>query len=288
MALDRQSIEKKDFPIGRRGYDPEAVDAHLSAIAAEVGELEGKVSRGGDSVASTAGDRVRAIVEAAEATATQIRQEAEQRADELRTQASSESKAARERASADAGEYVANVAESMSALVDRIDEMGRELGALVDSLRSGAGRIVSDLEQLERDLGAARQAAASPQTVGEPSRPSPPPVPKPQPAAPEPSAPDELEAELALAQDAAPEYDMEPEAEPVAAATARAAASAPPASAPAASAEAPADAEGARLVALNMALNGTPREEVDAYLSDNFDLSDQAALLDEVYASIEG
>ena len=23
MALDRQSIEKKDFPVGRRGYDPE-------------------------------------------------------------------------------------------------------------------------------------------------------------------------------------------------------------------------------------------------------------------------
>ncbi|MDX6666975.1 MAG: hypothetical protein QOK04_355, partial [Solirubrobacteraceae bacterium] len=29
MALDRQSIEKKDFPVGRRGYDPQAVDAHL-------------------------------------------------------------------------------------------------------------------------------------------------------------------------------------------------------------------------------------------------------------------
>ena len=38
MALDRQSIEKKDFPVGRRGYEPEAVDAHLSAIAGEVAE----------------------------------------------------------------------------------------------------------------------------------------------------------------------------------------------------------------------------------------------------------
>ena len=27
MELDRQAIERKDFPIGRRGYDPDAVDA---------------------------------------------------------------------------------------------------------------------------------------------------------------------------------------------------------------------------------------------------------------------
>ncbi len=40
MALERQSIEKKDFPIGRRGYDPEAVDAHLSSLAEEVEELK--------------------------------------------------------------------------------------------------------------------------------------------------------------------------------------------------------------------------------------------------------
>ena len=39
MALDRQSIEKKDFPIGRHGYDPDAVDAHLRALAGEIEEL---------------------------------------------------------------------------------------------------------------------------------------------------------------------------------------------------------------------------------------------------------
>jgi cell division septum initiation protein DivIVA len=49
-----------------------------------------------------------------------------------------------------------------------------------------------------------------------------------------------------------------------------------------------ADAEGARLIALNMALNGESREATDRYLAENFDLSDRAALLDEVYASVEG
>jgi hypothetical protein len=48
------------------------------------------------------------------------------------------------------------------------------------------------------------------------------------------------------------------------------------------------DAEGARLIALNMALNGTPREETDRYLSENFQLSDRDGLLDEVYASVDG
>jgi hypothetical protein len=47
-------------------------------------------------------------------------------------------------------------------------------------------------------------------------------------------------------------------------------------------------AEGARLIALNMALNGTPRDETARYLSQNFELDDQDALLDEVYARVGG
>jgi hypothetical protein len=42
--------------------------------------------------------------------------------------------------------------------------------------------------------------------------------------------------------------------------------------------------EGARLVALNMALSGKPREETASYLRENFDLDDADALLDDVYA----
>jgi hypothetical protein len=49
---------------------------------------------------------------------------------------------------------------------------------------------------------------------------------------------------------------------------------------------APDDSEGARLIALNMALNGTPREETDRYLAENFQLENRDALLDEVYARV--
>ena len=48
-----------------------------------------------------------------------------------------------------------------------------------------------------------------------------------------------------------------------------------------------ADLDGARLIALNMALNGQPREEADRYLAENFDIPDRDALLDEVYAAVE-
>jgi hypothetical protein len=46
------------------------------------------------------------------------------------------------------------------------------------------------------------------------------------------------------------------------------------------------DSEGARLIALNMALNGTPRDETDRYLAENFQLDDRGKLLDEVYARV--
>jgi hypothetical protein len=42
--------------------------------------------------------------------------------------------------------------------------------------------------------------------------------------------------------------------------------------------------EGARVIALNMALGGTPREETARYLAENFELDDRDALLDDVYA----
>jgi len=46
----------------------------------------------------------------------------------------------------------------------------------------------------------------------------------------------------------------------------------------------PADEEGARLVALEMALSGAPRDEADHYLAEHYDIADRTALLDDVYA----
>ncbi len=48
------------------------------------------------------------------------------------------------------------------------------------------------------------------------------------------------------------------------------------------------DLDGARLVALNMALSGESREQIDRHLAERFELADRAKLLDEVYAAVEG
>jgi hypothetical protein len=48
------------------------------------------------------------------------------------------------------------------------------------------------------------------------------------------------------------------------------------------------DLDGARLIALNMALNGESRADADRYLAENFKLADREKLIDEVYAAIEG
>ena len=42
--------------------------------------------------------------------------------------------------------------------------------------------------------------------------------------------------------------------------------------------------EGARVLALKMALDGSPRADTARYLSENFELDDPDGLLDEVYA----
>jgi len=226
MALDRQSIEKRDFPIGRRGYDAAAVDAHLAQIATEVEELRAGARRHTESLASSASEQVRGILEAAEASAAEIVRRSEAEARELHAQAAERAR-----------EYVGRVSEATTVMLQRLAAMESELVALLDGLRTGANRLNADLQLLEGNFESLRGEVVP--SVGGP-----------------------------LATD-------------VAAANAEDAA----AIAEAAAAD-PEDAEGARLVALNMALNGTPREETERYLSENFALEDRERLLDEVYASL--
>src|SRR4051795_3256534 len=88
MSLDRQSIEKRDFPIGRRGYEPEAVDAFLGQLADEVDALQrAQARRSTESLAQAASEQVRSIVEAAESSAADIERAAEDEASQIRAEA---------------------------------------------------------------------------------------------------------------------------------------------------------------------------------------------------------
>jgi DivIVA domain-containing protein len=254
VALDRQRIERKDFPIGRRGYDPDAVDAHLAALADEVDELKRSSRRRTETLAAAASEQVRAIVEAAETSAAEIQRQAEDEAQEIRTEASSEARATREQATAQAREYVGQVSESTSTMLQRLEAMESELGALIEALKTGGNRLNADLQLLENNLEEVRDAV------------SPRPRFQPEPVSPAFGAGSfDREAESAKLHGDA--LDSEP-------------------SPAATGGNGNGDDEDARLVALNMALSAKSREETERYLSENFHVRDLRGLVDEVYASL--
>jgi DivIVA domain-containing protein len=271
VALDRQSIEKKDFPIGRRGYDPDAVDAHLHGLAEEIDELKRSARRRSESLAAAASEQVRSIVEAAETSAADIQRQAEDEAREIRAEASTEADAAREHATSEAREYVGRVSESTSGMLERIDAMENELSALIESLRTGSNRLNADLQLLEGNLTAVKNAVV-PRPQFEPEHPAPAAAPAVGPEEPAPvHVPEPFEQVAEVTGAAAGEVLSDAPVEPAPSAHTNGA-----------------DDDGARLIALNMALNGTPREETDRYLAENFKLTDRRGLLDEVYSSVDG
>jgi DivIVA domain-containing protein len=278
VALDRQSIEKKDFPIGRRGYDPDAVDTHLSALADEIDELKRSARRRTESLAAAASEQVRSIVEAAETTASDIQRQAEDEARDIRAEASNEADATRERATSEARDYVGKVAESTTGMMERIDAMENELGALIESLRTGSNRLGADLQLLEGNLAAVKNAVV-PRPQFEPEQGA---------AATARPANDATAASASAVDEAAPAVPTaEPFEQSVGVATAAAGeVLAEPANGVAQPANGAED-ESARLIALNMVMNRTPREEIDRYLAENFRLTDRRGLLDEVYSSFE-
>lgn len=280
MSLDRQSIEKKDFPVGRRGYDPDAVDAHLSALADEIAEFKRTSRRRTDTLASSASAQVRAIVEAAETSAAEITREAESEAREIRDEANAEARATREQAGEQARDYVGKVSEATSTMLSRIDAMEQELSGLIESLRSGANRLTADLSLLETDLaGVSESAVPRPHFEPEPA--------EPESVAPTAEGVDALAGLNGADADATATIEV-PTAESAAESYGPAGLTGAGSFGGASAGDESDDAEGARLIALNMALNGTPREETERYLTENFRLSDTHGLLDEVYASVEG
>jgi DivIVA domain-containing protein len=206
--VDREAIERRDFPVGRRGYDPEAVDAHLRRVA---DEFEALRERGGGRadvppaapLATTTSEQVRQILEAAEASAAELRADAGR----------------------EASGHVARVQDAAGGMLSRLDDLERELGTLLEALRQSGERLNEGLARLQRQAGELGGAAA---------------------AAPGDSSP----ADDAAVGNGAPAGD---------------------------------DEAGARLIALNMALSGTPREETARYLAEHFTLADPEALLDDVY-----
>jgi hypothetical protein len=271
VDFDRQAIERRDFPIGRRGYDPAAVDTHLRGLAEEFEQLQRTAITGGAdvSVASTAGTQVQSILQAAETAAAEIERHALENARQVREDADRDADRTREEAVERARQHVAGVAQVAAKLLEHVGSMDGEVNALVESLRAGAGRLAADLSAVEQNMAelydAASGRAAAVAEAEAPRQYENPPSPPAR--APEPEPQSRFESEL----------DDALEAAPVAVGA--------PAQTGAAGGG---DLDGARLIALNMALNGESRADTERYLAENFQLPDRLKLIDEVYSAIEG
>jgi DivIVA domain-containing protein len=286
VELDRHYIERKDFSVARRGYDQEEVDLHLRQLADAIAELKAQLKATPAGVAGAAAEQVRQIVEAAEESAAQIEERATAEARRVSEDASRRARETRERADQESADQLQRVQETAATMLERAAALESELNTLVSGIHDGATGLVERMRggagDLETELVSIRQELL---TV--------------RPADPEP------EPELAAATEdqfatsgggnwpsAAERATNGATQEPLAAEPADAEPEALEPEAPAAEAQQPpiaaAGPEGARLVALNMALNGTPREEAARYLADNFQLDDQEAILDDVYSRIGG
>jgi DivIVA domain-containing protein len=216
-GVDREAIERHDFPVGRRGYDQAAVDEHLRRVADEIEVLRANPGTRPPVTPISAGtsEQVRAILEAAETGAAELRADAGRQA----------------------GEHVARVEEAADGMLSKLDELETQLTALLDALRRSSEQLTDGLSELHDRVSEFGGAA--------PEAPDPTPVPAPEAAT--------------------------PVAEPPTDGAAR-----------------NGDEAGARLIALNMALGGSPREETARYLAEHFALADPEALLDDVYSRAQG
>jgi DivIVA domain-containing protein len=238
--MEREEIERHDFPVGRRGYEQAAVDAHLREVADEIEKLRrgaASARRPAASLAAGTSKQVLLILEAAERGAADLREDAGRQATE----------------------HVARVEAAAGDMLARLEALERELDGLLEGLRASGERIVEGLAALQARVGdvdpmPTAEPAAEPEDFAA-AAPEPEPEPEPQP---EPEQEPEPQPE--------PEHEREP-------------------AKPADDAE-DADEAGARIIALNMALGGSSREETAAYLADNFSLADADALLDDVYAKV--
>jgi hypothetical protein len=214
--------------------DEDARTEHTD-VGGETARWRGEPEGGEERLSSTVSAEVRAIFEAAERSAEEIRRQSELKAGAIREAAAERARQIRSDAIAQAREELTGISQGTDQLLGDIETRIRELASLVQTLRSDADRLVTDLTELETDPEPALTIA------GEPS-------PEPEPAPADASA----EEQAAIR-----------------------------ATAPFAG-----DSDEARLLALNMALNGAPRAEIERYLSENFDLEEPDRLLDAVYRRV--
>jgi hypothetical protein len=266
--MERKDIIRRDFPSARRGYDRKAVEMHLRELAdriegAESGQGQGSLRL--TSLAETASEKVTSIIKAAEQTAAELereaRQQAEEAAKEARAKADQELEAARTQAEKALAEARAGATERINRAEQAVEGLVEEAEALRERIAAlGQANAAASQVQLEVDPQGPPTPAESPAPPAPDVDPTPAEVP-------EPETPDEAPP--------GPEPVPEPTPEP----------DHPDDVPPAAEGSDNGDS-GARLVAMNMALDGSSREDVQKHLASKFGIEDASKLLDDVFSRV--
>jgi DivIVA domain-containing protein len=270
QAMEREEIIRVDFPSTRRGYSPEAVEEHLTSVAEYVIAIAGaeRATPASDLVAESAG----AVLAAAETAAAEVLALAEveaermlavarDEAERIRAAARSESEEAVSAANLEASGRIEQARAAVEGLVAQADRLRAQVGALGRGLASsvpGAESTADARAEVEGDDDSEAEADAD---GAEPTEPT-------EEAAGEPEAGGEKAAAAPSNEDMIAEL--------------RAAPGGPaPGAAPAA------DHGAARLVAMNMALDGASRDEIAREIEADFgSVSDVEALLDDVLGRV--
>jgi DivIVA domain-containing protein len=180
MTISKDDIVRSDFPTARKGYDTDAVDAHLRKVAEQLEQADESAS-----LADVAAQKVGSIVEAAEAKAKEIEADARREADELLSNARDQARDQLERAQ-----------RSVANLIGQADDLRERIGAMAQEVGGEGSRAETEPgpEPVPEPMPPEPEVDPTPVTVPEPAppvepEPAPPTIPEPQPDAPvEPAA----------------------------------------------------------------------------------------------------
>lgn len=304
--MDRNEIVRTDFTSSRKGYAREEVDRHLKAVAAELARVQQERERSASLAGSTA-DRVREILEAAERSATDISSKAEDDAQRAAERNEAAVRAAREKAVVEIQEHSKRVDESLDRALERAKALEADFERTAETLRSSLEGLVADLgggvDAVRAQLDDVRGSLPEVQSVSVRSGR--------REARPEAEAVEsgrDRKARDRKARDRVVEPPKQesaretgswagPRTAPAEPETAEQTAVSEPKEGTAKRGSTPEGssaekagkdgAEGARMIALNMALKGTPRDQTARYLASNFELEDPDAVVEDVYSRVQ-
>jgi vacuolar-type H+-ATPase subunit H len=247
--MEREQIIRDDFPTARKGWSQDAVRAHLAAVAEAFPDPSTQTLP--TPAADLTSDRVQSVIAAAESAATEMLSEAQSEADRILGAA---------RAEAD------RICAARNQSEQKVTAADREAEGRIEQARGAVEGLIAQADKLRSQVGALGRDLASSMPGGSSQADEADPVFAPEPVVVPEAAPEPIRTGVAK-----PMSMRTPEPEPDAEVEV---------TAPAISGS---DLGAARLVAMNMALDGSSRVQISRQITSEFgEIDNVDVLLDDV------